>query len=164
MAQITLKGNPINTSGNLPEIGSDTPDFTLVDTDLNEKSFADYAGRTVILNIFPSVDTPVCAASVRTFNEKAASKDAAVLCISADLPFAQSRFCGAEGIECVECLSTFRNPDFGEAYGMNIIDGVLSGILGRAVIVVGSDGKVTYTELVPEIAQEPDYDSALASI
>ena len=164
MAQITLKGNPINTSGNLPEIGSDTPDFTLVDTDLNEKSFADYAGRTVIPNIFPSVDTPVCAASVRAFNEKAASKDAAVLCISADLPFAQSRFCGAEGIESVECLSTFRNPDFGEAYGMNIIDGVLSGILGRAVIVVGSDGKVTYTELVPEIAQEPDYDSALASI
>ena len=164
MAQITLKGNPINTAGNLPEVGSDTPDFTLVATDLSEKSLADYAGKTVILNIFPSVDTPVCAASVRTFNEKAAADDVVVLCISADLPFAQGRFCGAEGIEGVECLSTFRNVDFGDAYGMNIIDGALSGILGRAVVVVDGGGTVTYTELVPEIAQEPDYDSALAAI
>ena len=106
----------------------------------------------------------MCAASVRTFNEKAAADDVVVLCISADLPFAQGRFCGAEGIEGVECLSTFRNVDFGDAYGMNIIDGALSGILGRAVVVVDGGGTVTYTELVPEIAQEPDYDSALAAI
>ena len=164
MAQITLKGNPINTSGNLPEVGSDTPDFTQVATDLSEKSLADYAGKTVVLNIFPSVDTPVCAASVRTFNEKAAADDVVVLCISADLPFAQGRFCGAEGIESVECHSTFRNVDFGDAYGMNIIDGALSGILGRAGVVVDGGGTVTYTELVPEIAQEPDYDLAVAAI
>lgn len=164
MAQITLKGNPINTSGDLPEVGSDTPGFTLVATDLSEKSLSDYAGKTLVLNIFPSVDTPVCAAGVRAFNEKAADVDAVVLCISADLPFAQSRFCGAEGIEGVESLSTFRNADFGDAYGIRIVDGALAGVLGRAVVVVDGDGKVTYTELVPEIAQEPDYDSALAAI
>ncbi len=164
MAQITLQGNPINTSGELPAVGSDAPDFTLVAADLSEKKGSDYAGKTVVLNIFPSIDTPVCAASVRAFNEKAAGKDAVVLCISADLPFAGSRFCGAEGIENVETLSTFRSPEFGEAYGMTIVDGALAGVLGRAVVVVGTDGNVKYTELVPEIAQEPDYDAALAAL
>lgn len=164
MAEITLKGNPIHTSGNLPEIGSDAPDFTLVATDLGEKSLSDYAGRTVVLNIFPSLDTPVCANSVRAFNAKAADADATVLCISADLPFAHGRFCSTEGIENVEALSTFRTADFGDAYGIHIVDGPLAGVLGRAVVVVDGDGKVTYTELVPEIAQEPDYDAALAAV
>jgi len=164
MAEITLQGNPIHTSGNLPEVGSDAPDFTLVAADLSEKKGSDYTGKTVVLNIFPSIDTEVCATSVRTFNEKAAGNDAVVLCISADLPFAAGRFCGAEGIEGVETLSTFRSPGFGEAYGMTIVDGALAGVLGRAVVVVGPDGNVKYTELVPEIAQEPDYDAALAAI
>lgn len=164
MAEITLQGDPINTSGDLPEVGSDAPDFTLVAGDLSEKSLSDYAGKSIVLNIFPSIDTEVCATSVRTFNENAAGSDAAVLCISADLPFATGRFCGAEGIEGVETLSTFRSPEFGEAYGMTIVDGALAGVLGRAVVVVGPDGDVKYTELVPEIAQEPDYDAALAAI
>ncbi len=165
MAEITLQGNPIHTSGNLPEVGSDAPDFTLVAADLSDKSLGDYAGKSVVLNIFPSVDTPVCATSVRTFNEKAAGRDdTVVLCISADLPFAAARFCGAEGIDGVETLSTFRDPGFGDAYGMMIVDGALAGVLGRAIVVVGGDGKVSYTELVPEIAQEPDYDAALAAI
>ena len=165
MAEITLKGNPVHTSGNLPEVGSDAPDFTLVAADLSEKSLGDYAGKNVVLNIFPSVDTPVCATSVRTFNEKAAGRDdTVVLCISADLPFAAGRFCGAEGIEDVETLSTFRYPQFGQDYGMMIVDGDLAGVLGRAVVVVDGDGKVTYTELVPEIVQEPDYEGALAAI
>ena len=162
MAEITLQGNPIHTSGNLPEVGSDAPGFTLVAGDLSEKSLSDYAGKTVVLNIFPSIDTPVCAASVRAFNEKVAGTDATVLCISADLPFAHSRFCGAEGIEGVESLSTFRNADFADAYGMRIVDGALEGVMGRAIVVVDSEGKVTYTELVPEIAQEPDYDAVMA--
>lgn len=165
MAEITLQGNPINTSGNLPEVGSDAPDFTLVAADLSEKSGSDYTGKNVVLNIFPSIDTGVCAASVRAFNQKAAGRDdTVVLCISADLPFAASRFCGAEGIEGVETLSTFRDSAFGDAYGMTIVDGALAGVLGRAVVVVGPDGNVKYTELVPEIAQEPDYDAALAAI
>ncbi|MGD8816301.1 MAG: thiol peroxidase [Acidobacteriota bacterium] len=164
MAQITLKGNPINTSGDLPEVGADAPDFTLVAADMSEKKGSDYAGRAVVLNIFPSIDTPVCANSVRAFNEKAAGKDAVVLCISADLPFAAGRFCGAEGIENVVTLSTFRNPQFGKDYGMTIVDGPLAGVLGRAVVVVGPDGNVKYTELVPEIGQEPDYDAALAAV
>ena len=118
-----------------------------------------------MLNIFPSVDTPVCATSVREFNQRAAGADATVLCISADLPFAAGRFCGAEGIEGVETLSTFRNGGaFGDAYGMTIVDGALAGVLGRAVVVVNGEGKVAYTELVPEIAQEPNYDAALAAI
>ena len=165
MAEISLQGNPINTSGNLPDVGNDAPDFTLVAADLSEKSLGDYAGKNVVLNIFPSLDTPVCATSVRTFNEKAAGRDdTVVLCISADLPFAAGRFCGAEGIDGVETLSTFRNPEFGNTYGMTIVDGALAGVLGRAVVVVNGGGQVTYTELVPEIAQEPDYEAALAAI
>jgi len=165
MAEITLQGNPINTSGDLPEVGATAPDFNLVAGDLSEKSLADYAGKNIVLNIFPSVDTPVCAASVRAFNEKAAGRDnTVVLCISADLPFAASRFCGAEGLEGVETLSTFRSGQFGSDYGMTIVDSAFAGVLARAVVVVDSDGTVTYTELVPEIAQEPDYDSALAAL
>ena len=118
MAQITLQGNPINTAGDLPEVGSDAPGFTLVAADLSDKSLADYAGKNVVLNIYPSIDTPVCATAARTFNEKAAGRDnTVVLCISADLPFAASRFCGAEGLDDVETLSSFRNPEFGQAYG-----------------------------------------------
>jgi thiol peroxidase len=164
MAQITLKGNPIHTSGDLPAVGSKAPDFKLVGTDMSEKSLADYAGKTLVLNIFPSLDTPVCATSVRTFNQRAAGADATVLCISADLPFAHNRFCTSEGIENVVNLSTFRSPEFGDAYGMRITDGALAGILGRAVVVVDGEGNVAHTELVPEIAQEPDYDAALSAI
>lgn len=164
MAEITLKGDPIHTSGNLPDVGSKAPEFKLVATDMSEKSLADYAGKALVLNIFPSLDTPVCANSVRAFNEKAASADATVLCISADLPFAHGRFCSSEGIENVVNLSTFRSPEFGETYGMQIVDGALAGVLGRAVVVVDGKGNVAYTELVPEIAQEPDYEAALAAI
>jgi thiol peroxidase len=165
MAEITLQGNPIHTSGNLPEVGSDAPDFTLVAADLSEVSGSDFKGKNVVLNIFPSIDTDVCATSVRTFNEKAAGLDnTVVLCISADLPFAAGRFCGAEGIEGVQTLSTFRDSNFGKTYGIDIVDGALAGLMARAVVVVNADGDVAYTELVPEIAQEPDYDAALAAI
>ncbi len=164
MAEITLKGNPIHTSGDLPAVGSDAPDFQLVGGDLSPKSLGDFVGKR-ILNIFPSVDTPVCATSVRKFNEQAAGREGVhVLCISADLPFAQGRFCGAEGIEGVTNLSSFRGADFGSAYGVTITDGPLAGLLARAVVVVDENGKVTHAELVPEIAQEPDYAAALASV
>lgn len=164
MAQITLKGNPIHTSGELPEVGDSAPAFELVDTGLGVKKMSDYAGKKLVLNIFPSLDTGICAASVREFNQRAADTDAAVLCISADLPFAQSRFCGAEGIENVEALSAFRSDEFGADYGLRIVDGPMAGLLARAVVVVDEEGDVAYTELVPEIAQEPDYDAALAAV
>jgi thiol peroxidase len=165
MAQVTLGGNPVNTSGNLPAVGSPAPAFTLTKTDLSDVSLKDYAGKRVVLNIFPSIDTPVCAASVRRFNEEAAKLgDAAVLCISADLPFAHKRFCGAEGIDKVESLSTVRGGGFGDAYGVRLVDGPLTGVLARAIVVVGADGKVTHSQLVPEIKQEPDYAAALASL
>lgn len=164
MAQITLKGDPINTVGDLPAVGAAAPAFTLTTAELGESSLADYAGKTVVLNIFPSLDTPVCATSVRQFNQLAADKDATVLCISADLPFAQARFCGAEGIENVATLSSFRHAAFGEDYGMRIVDGPLAGVLGRAVVVIDGAGTVKYTELVPEIVQEPDYDAAMAAL
>ncbi len=162
MAQITLRGNPINTSGELPAVGSPAPAFTLTGTDLGQVSSEQFRGKPVVLNIFPSVDTPVCAASVRAFNESAAASGAAVLCVSNDLPFAQKRFCGAEGIENVTTASAFRD-DFGKDYGITIVDGPMAGLLGRAVVVVGADGNVVYTELVPEIGQEPNYDAALAA-
>ena len=163
MAQITLRGNPINTIGDLPAVGSPAPAFTLTGTNLGDVTPADYAGKTLILNIFPSIDTGVCAASVRAFNERAAGlADTAVVNVSADLPFAQSRFCGAEGIENVASASTFRS-DFGTDYGVTITDGPMAGLLSRAVVVVGPDGVVSYTEQVPEIGQEPDYDAALAA-
>ena len=165
MAEISLKGNSIHTSGNLPSVGSDAPGFKLVANDLSEVELAGFAGKNVVLNIFPSLDTPVCATAVRRFNELAAGREGTVvLCISADLPFAQARFCGAEGIENVQTLSSFRNPGFGAAYGVHLVDGPLEGVLARAVVVVNADGVVAYTELVPEIVQEPDYDAALAAL
>lgn len=163
MAQITLKGNPINTVGELPAVGTPAPGFTLTGTDLGAVSSDQFSDKPVLLNIFPSVDTPVCAASVRTFNERAAASGVSVLCVSNDLPFAQKRFCGAEGIENVTTASGFRDS-FGKDYGVTITDGPMAGLLGRAVVVIGADGKVAYSELVPEIAQEPDYDAALAAL
>ena len=164
MAQITLRGNPIHTAGDLPAVGTAAPDFKLTGGNLADVTANDFAGKTVILNIFPSIDTAVCAASVRAFNQRAAGReDTAVLNVSADLPFAQSRFCGAEGIENVTSASTFRS-DFGDAYGARITDGPMAGLLSRAVVVVGPDGKVRYTEQVPEIAQEPDYEAALSAL
>ncbi|MCW2512131.1 MAG: Thiol peroxidase, Tpx-type [Mycobacterium sp.] len=163
MAQITMRGNPFNTVGELPAVGTAAPDFTLTGTDLAAVTSADYRGKAFLLNIFPSVDTPVCAASVRTFNERAAESGIAVLCVSNDLPFAQSRFCGAEDIENVKTASGFRDS-FGADYGITVADGPFAGLLGRAVVVVGADGNVTYTELVPEVSQEPNYDAALAAL
>ena len=162
VAQITLGGNPINTVGDLPEVGSSAPGFTLTGADLGVVSDEPFRGKPFILNIFPSVDTAVCAASVRTFNERAAASGIAVVNVSKDLPFAQKRFCGAEGIENVTTASAFRDG-FGEDYGVTLVDGPMKGLLARAVVVVGANGDVVYTELVPEIAQEPDYDAALAA-
>ena len=165
MTKITFKGNPVNTGGNLPDVGSLAPDFSLVKTDLSELKLSDLKGKDVVLNIFPSLDTGVCAASVRRFNKEASSlNNTTVLCISADLPFAAGRFCGAEGLENVVTLSTFRDSSFADKYGVLMTDGPLHGLLARAVVVVNSEGKVVYTELVPEIAQEPDYESAINSI
>ncbi|OQX01653.1 MAG: lipid hydroperoxide peroxidase [Thiothrix lacustris] len=164
MATITLQGNPLETCGELPAVGSAAPAFTLTKTDLSDVTLQDFAGKTVILNIYPSVDTGVCAASTRKFNEIASSHaNVVVLCVSADLPFAHSRFCGAEGLENVVSLSDFRNKDFGSAYGVTITTGVLAGLMSRAIVVI-KDGNVVYTEQVPEIAQEPNYDAALASV
>jgi thiol peroxidase len=163
MATTALRGNPVNTVGDLPAIGS-TPSFTLTKPDLSDVSAADLAGKNVLISIFPSVDTPVCATSVRTFNEKASQMpNTVVLNVSADLPFAQKRFCGAEGIDNVEVASTFRS-DFGRAFGVKLAEGPMSGLMARAVVVLDPQGKVTYTELVPEIAQEPDYDAAMAAV
>ena len=165
MASITLKGNPVNTAGNLPSTGSSAPSFTGVKTDLSECSLADLAGKKVVLNIFPSIDTGVCAASTRRFNQEASSLDnAVVVCVSVDLPFALGRFCGAEGLENVVPVSVFRNPEFGSSYGVTIVDGALAGLLSRAVVVVDESGKVVYTEQVPEITQEPNYEAALAAL
>lgn len=163
MATVTLQGNPINISGNLPAVGTEAPCFTAVKADLSEVSLCDLKGKRVILNIFPSVDTGICAKSVREFNVKAANLDnTVVLCLSKDLPFALGRFCGAEGIDKVVSASLFRYPDFATKYGVGMIDGPLAGLLARSVVVVDTDGKVLYTELVPEIAQEPNYEAALA--
>ncbi len=165
MAQITLKGNPIHTSGELPKVGTAAPAYTLVKTDLSEVSGKDLAGQRVVLNIFPSIDTPTCAASVRKFNARASEKpNTTILCVSADLPFAQKRFCGAEGLDKVVPASTFRAADFGQAFGVTLVDGALKGLLARAVVVVDERGKVTHAELVPEIGQEPNYDAALAAL
>ena len=164
MATITLKGNPFQTSGDLPAVGSKAPAFALRAVDHSEVTNDSYPGRTLILNIFPSVDTGICAQSVRTFNARAAGRDdVAVLCVSADLPFAHARFCGAEGIENVHSLSTFDSP-FREDFGVKILGGPLRGCCARSIVVIGADGVVRYTELVPEIVQEPDYDGALAAI
>ncbi len=165
MAQITLKGNAINTIGELPAVGSKAADFELVAGDLSVKTLADFAGSRVVLNIFPSLDTPTCAASVRRFNELAGNMpNTKVLCISRDLPFAQSRFCGAEGLDNVITLSDYRTCRFGKDYGVDIIDGPLQGLHSRAVVVIDEQGNVTYTQQVPEIVDEPDYDDVLAHI
>jgi thiol peroxidase len=164
MAEVTLGGNPVHTSGDLPAVGAPAPVYSLVGADLSEYDGTEFAGKNVILNIFPSIDTPTCASSVREFNERAAAiNETVVVCVSADLPFAMGRFCGAEGIEDVKVGSSFRS-DFGEQYGVKLVDGKLQGVLARAVVVIGPDGRVKYTELVPEIAQEPDYDAALAAL
>ncbi len=164
MAEITLRGNPIHTVGELPAVGSAAPAFTLTGGNLADVRLEDFGGKKLVLNIFPSLDTSVCAASVRAFNQKAGGRDdVTVLNVSADLPFAQSRFCGAEGIEGVTNASAFRS-DFGTTYGVTITDGPMSGLLSRAVVVVDPDGTVTYTEQVPEIGQEPNYDAALAAL
>ena len=165
MARITLGGNPIDTCGDLPAAGTVAPEFTLVGSDLSTISSQDLAGQRVVLNIFPSVDTAVCATSVRTFNQAAANLDnTTVLCVSADLPFAAARFCGAEGLDRVKTGSTFRTPSFGEAYGVTILDGAFAGLLARSVVVLDTDGKVLHTQLVGEIADEPDYDAAIAAL
>lgn len=165
MASITLGGNPIHTTGELPQTGSTAPAFTLVKTDLSSASLADFAGKKVVLNIFPSIDTGTCAQSVRTFNEKASKlENTTVLCISKDLPFAQKRFCGAEGLENVVNLSDFKTGEFGKNYGLDIMDGSLAGLHSRVVIVLDEKGTVLYSEQVGEIAAEPDYEAALAAL
>ena len=165
MAQITFKGNTINTSGNLPAVGTTAKDFSLVATDLSIKTLADYKGKKLVLNIFPSIDTGICAASARKFNEVASSlANTKVLCISRDLPFAHTRFCGAEGLENVISLSDFNTGAFGNDYGLMLTEGPLAGLHSRCVIVLDENGVVTYTEQVPEIAQEPNYESALAAL
>ena len=164
MAQVTLGGNPVNTVGELPAVGEQAPDFTLAGADLSDVTRESVSGKKVVLNIFPSIDTPTCAQSVRTFNQKAADRDdTVVLCVSEDLPFAMSRFCGAEGIENVKTGSAFRT-DFGKAYGVSISDGRMAGLMARAVVVLDENGNVLHNELVPEIANEPNYDAALAAL
>lgn len=164
MATITLGGEEIQTVGELPAVGEAAPAFTLTNTDLQDVSFEDVDADFIVLNIFPSIDTGVCQASVREFNERAADLDGVeVLCVSADLPFAHKRFCGAEGIEGVSGMSTFRS-DFGTAWGVEIADGAFAGLLSRAVVVLDADGKVVHTEQVAEIGDEPDYEAALAHV
>ena len=163
MAKITLKGTPIDTIGDLPKIGEKAHGFTLTKRDLSETSLEDYKGKRIVLNIFPSIDTQVCATSVRRFNVEASKlENSIVLCVSADLPFAHERFCGAEGIEDVLSLSCFRSESFGKDYGVKITSGPLTGLLSRAVVIIDESGKVIYTEQVPEITQEPNYDAALS--
>jgi thiol peroxidase len=165
MAQITLKGNPVHTAGTLPAVGSKAPAFTVAKTDLADISLKDFAGKKLVLNIFPSIDTPTCATSVRKFNADATNlSNVAILCVSADLPFALKRFCGAEGLDKVTPASDFRDGNFGNAYGARITDGPLKGLLSRAVVVVDETGNVVYNEQVSEIADEPNYDKALAAL
>ena len=165
MANITLKGNAIHTIGELPNVGSEAPNFTLVKNDLSTATLADYKGKKIVLNIFPSIDTGTCATSVRTFNEKAATLDnTVVLCISRDLPFAQSRFCGAEGIDNVIMLSDFATGQFGKDYQLVITDGPLANLHSRAIVVVDENGQVAYNQQVPEIVDEPNYEAALNAL
>lgn len=165
MTEITLKGNPIHTSGELPKVGSTAKDFKLIGSDLSTKTLNDFKGKNLVLNIFPSIDTGTCAASVRNFNKSASTLDNTnVLCISRDLPFAQSRFCGAEGIENVHMLSDFNTGQFGKDYGLNIVDGPLAGLHSRCIVVINTEGNIIYTEQIAEIIEEPNYDLALASL
>ncbi len=164
MAKITFKGSPVATVGDLPSVGSQAPDFTLTKVDLSPLTKKELAGKRVVLNIFPSIDTGVCATSVRKFNQQAAElPNTVVVCVSKDLPFAHKRFCAAEGIDKVTSASWFRGPDFGQDYGVTMVDGPLAGLFARAVVVIDPAGKVVHTELVPEIAQEPDYAKAIAA-
>lgn len=165
MATVTMRGNPVHTNGELPAVGSTAPGFKLVGADLKDVTPASYAGKRKILNIFPSIDTPTCAMSVRQFNQRAAGlADAVVLCISADLPFAQKRFCGAEGIANVVTLSMMRDRHFAKDYGVLLEDGPLAGLTARAVVVLDADDRVLHAELVPEIANEPNYEAALKAL
>ena len=165
MAKITLKGNPVNTYGNLPSAGTEAPGFRLVKSDLGELTLEELRGKKVILDISPSLDTSVCATAIRKFNELAAGRnDTVVLAITKDLPFAHGRFCSTEGITNVITLSGFRNSSFGKDYGIEVIDGSFTGLYARSIVVIDEEGIIRYTELVPEIAQEPDYDSALAAL
>lgn len=165
MAKVTYKGNPVNTSGDLPAKGSKAPDFILTGSDLGTTKLSDLKGKKLILNIFPSLDTSVCATSVRKFNQLAAERPGvSILAISKDLPFAHERFCSTEGIKNVITLSGFRDHDFGKSYGVDITDGPLSGLYARSIVVIDENGIVTYNELVPEIAQEPDYEAALNAV
>lgn len=165
MAQVNFHDDPVTTAGTLPVAGGKAPCFTLVDKTLAEVKLSDFTGKQVVLNIFPSIDTPVCATSTRKFNAEAASRDGVVvLCISVDLPFALGRFCAAEGLESVVPLSAFRNPEFGTDYGVVVTDGAIRGLFSRAVVVVDGAGQVVYSEHVAEITNEPDYDAALAAL
>lgn len=165
MSQVTFKGTAVQTKGSLPQVGSKAPDFSLTAGDLSTKSLNDFLGKKVILNIFPSIDTGTCAMSVRTFNKEAASLDnTVVLCVSKDLPFAQGRFCAAEGIENVVVLSEYKNTSFSDAYGVAFIDGPLEGLLSRAVVVLDEKGDVRYVEQVAEVTEEPNYEAALAAV
>lgn len=165
MSTITFKGNAVQTAGSLPAVGTQAPNFTLTGKDLKDVHLSDFKGKKVILNIFPSIDTGVCAASTRHFNQAIANRsDAVVLCISKDLPFAFNRFCGAEGLDQVITLSQFKDLNFSQAYGVDMKDGPLAGLMSRAVVVCDANGTVTYIEQVPEIAQEPDYEKALAAL
>lgn len=165
MAEFKLKGNVFNTVGDLPAVGADAPDCTLVGGDLSDVVLGSYAGKRVVLNIFPSLDTAVCAASVRYFNAEASKLDnTVVVCVSMDLPFAHGRFCSTEGLENVVTASDFRGGHFGKAYGVTISEGPLAGLLARSVVVVNEEGNVIYTELCPETVEEPNYDAALASL
>jgi thioredoxin-dependent peroxiredoxin len=165
MAEIKFKGNPFHTAGSLPAVGAHAPDFSATKTDLSEVHLKDFAGKRVVLNIFPSIDTSVCATSVRKFNEQASSlNNTAVLCISKDLPFAQGRFCAAEGLKNVITASEYKDSNFSDAYKVKVVDGPLAGLFSRAVVVIDESGKIIHTEQVPEITQEPDYGKALAAL
>jgi thioredoxin-dependent peroxiredoxin len=165
MAQATFKGSPVHTAGNLPATGSKAPDFKLTKTDLSDVSLKDFAGKKVVLNIFPSIDTPTCAASVRRFNQEAAKiPNTVIVGVSRDLPFAHKRFCAAEGIDKVVTTSELRDEGFGKAYGVRISDTVLAGLFARAIVVLDETGKVVHTELVSEIANEPNYEKALNAL
>jgi thiol peroxidase len=165
MATVTLKGNPFQTNGELPKTGNQAPTFELKKTDLSTTNLNDYNGQSLILNIFPSIDTPTCAASVREFNKRAVNlNNTKVICVSRDLPFAQKRFCGAEGIENVLTASDFATGDFGKTYGIELLDGPLANLHARAIVVIDPSGKIKHTELVSEIADEPNYDAALAAL
>ena len=165
MAVVSFKGNPVNTVGSLPAAGSAAPAFVLAGKDLSDVKLSDFAGKTVVLSIFPSIDTPVCAASVRRFNaEASALGNVTVLCVSADLPFAHGRFCTVEGLDKVVPLSVFRSPEFGKEYGVTLAEGPLRGLLSRAIVIVDGTGKVSYCEHVSEITHEPDYEAALRAL